>query len=119
MGEDFLRRRNDHALRRRDARFAEAMVPDIFYGCSPETVEQIVGSLLGPTECGAELWTPDMFADDTVRFYFGDILVAEIDESDTRRLRERYAAHQGPVIVRVAAIEDEAGMVALDLGALK
>jgi hypothetical protein len=106
MGEDFLRRKNESFVRRRDAHFRRLVEPDLFSESDAHQHIEVVGRIVHGTQlsAGDELWAPDVPTSDPVPFFRGDRVALVCDGPAAEHLRDEAAGARGGIIAKVAEL---------------
>src|SRR4051812_9534092 len=99
MGEDFLRRRSDRFVRRRDAQFAEELGPDLLSACTPNVSVGVCGTALGHVRLGSELWAPAIGPSGPIQFYEGASPAVRLDGPPAEHVRRGFAGG-APVVAK-------------------
>lgn len=114
MGEDFLRRKSESFVRRRDAYFVELVEPDLFAATHAREQTEVVGQVAAgiALELGDELWSPPSAKSESVRFFRGDREAVICDGLSAEHLRSEDGQEAG-FIARVLEVAPDDGLAVL------
>lgn len=115
MGKDFLRRKNDRYITRRDYSFQKVLERDLFAACAPEQQTQVIGDVVGAVTANDVLWVPDLSGDGPINFCHGDALAIRVSGEAAQHVRQMFSP--GAVLVaQVVQIENDHQFAVLRLG---
>ena len=108
MGEDFLRRKNETFVRRRDAHFEQIIEPDLFSDTHAQERIEVIGRVANGIElvAGDELWAPDTSSAKEVRLFRGDQEAVICQGPDAQHLSEE-ATTGGTMIAKIMEVEPD------------
>jgi len=115
VGENFLRRKSESFVRRRDAHFQRLVEPDLFSESYAHEHIEVVGRIVHGSElsAGDELWAPDVPSSKPVPFFHGDRVALICEGPAAEHLRNEAARARGGVIAKVAELAAGDGLAVI------
>ena len=108
MGEDFLRRKNETFVRRRDAHFERIIEPDLFSDTHAQERIEVIGRVANGIElvAGDELWASDTSSAKEVRLFRGDQEAVICQGPAAQHLSEEVTTG-GTMIAKIMEVEPD------------
>lgn len=121
MGEDFLRRKNESFVRRRDAHFERLVEPDLFSESDAHEHIEVMGRIVEGTRlsAGDELWAPAVPTAEPVPFFYGDRPALVCDGPAAEHLRDEAARAHGGIIAKVVELAAGDGLAVITTALLR
>ena len=115
MGKDFLRKKNDRYITRRDYSLQKVFERDLFAACAPEQQTQVMGDIVGAVVANDVLWVPDFSGDGPIDFYCGDALAIRVSRETAQHVRQIFSLGAA-LVAQVVQVENDYQLAVLRLG---
>jgi hypothetical protein len=115
MGKDFLRKKNDRYITRRDYSFQKMVERDLFAACAPEQQTQVMGEIVGAVAANDVLWVPDLSGDGPINFCHGDALAIQVSGAAARHIRQMFSLGAA-LVAQVVQVENDYQLAVVRLG---
>jgi hypothetical protein len=115
VGKDFLRKKNDRYITRRDYSFRKVIERDLFAACAPEQRAQVMGDIVGTVAANDLLWAPDLSGDGPINFCNGDVLAIQVSGSAAQQVRQIFSVGAA-LVAQVVQVENDYQLAVLRLG---
>jgi len=119
MGEDFLRRRNDRFVRRRDACLGTLLERDLFSMIPAAVTTTVYGSILHEVATNTPLWSPELEAGRSVRFYSGPVPTVEVCGPAAEALARTFGACGAELVAEVIETDSLEGIAMLHVRSVR